>query len=124
MGCCEAQSREFTARDLAGRCEVCPESLDRPGFCRSSGASMAEITIGGARCPRGYLPTSDRETFVLWGAEWVGLPWPTRLRLAVRLGADPESWSGCGCLARAKLMLTRVASWPERWAESRLRRAE
>ena len=121
MPCCSpTPTPGFTPTDLAAGCWSCPHSRPSPGWCRGGPKpiSMADVLIGGVPCPLGRLPTAERPTFAgPWG-RYRGVPWITRLRLAVSKGIDPDGFYGCGCHDSLKRWVESVAAcrweWPGR----------
>lgn len=111
MGCCDGTDvKGWTPEDLAAGCWACPHSRPKRGFCRLSGASMTEITLGGAACPAARLPLAQRPSFVWVGLEWRGVPKPVRWLLG-ELGAS-VIFTDCGCIDRLKRWSERVERWP------------
>ena len=109
MTCCGTDTA-WKPEDLAAGCWACPHSRPRRGFCRLSGASMTEITVGGAVCPAGRLPGHGRGSFLWLGFGWRGVPKPVRW-LLVELGAS-AIFTDCGCIDRLKGWSEQAAGWP------------
>lgn len=73
--------------------------------CTVNGKPVVGLRV----CPRGYF---DEGMHITWcGVRWIGLPWPMRVFLWTVKRTHPpiKSWSGCGCLAWLKWLLTRNA---------------
>lgn len=104
--CCT--QTEFKPHDLAAACWSCRASRSRPGYCGDSGATIADVTIGGRPCPRGKHPTARRPTFGWMGARWRGVPMPVRWAIAARGGMAPGDFTGCGCLDWLKALAERI----------------
>lgn len=99
MSCCGAP--EAGAVDLAAMCWSCPHKSE-------CGRTIAELTIMGAACPLGLLPTAADPTFIWKGVRWRGVPWPVAMAAVVRFGRSPDDFKGCGCVDAVKGWIERL----------------
>jgi len=94
-------------------CAACPSLSPCGQSCTIDGRPVTEHARQG-KCERGRFPTKAGR--VRWfGLDWIGVPYPIRLYLRARRGADVSKFPGCGCVRRLKtvwrLQLRRLARY-------------